>query len=126
VLSLFVLVGGAIIIMWLVARLGYGERTAFLSSVTLAQVSEFSFIFAAVAVQLGFIDDGIMSLIAVVGLVTIGISSYMIQYNHQLYVWISARGVLRIFRAAPEPELDRGGSNGTGRISSCAMRSWSS
>jgi Kef-type K+ transport system membrane component KefB len=116
VLSLFVLIGSPIIIMWLIARLGYGERTSFLSSVTLAQVSEFSFIFAAVGASHGFIDDAILSLIAVVGLVTIALSAYMILYNHALYEWARDRGLLRPFRARPEPPLGYGAEELSGHI----------
>lgn len=116
VLSLFVLLGSPVIIMWTVARLGYGERTSFLSSVTLAQVSEFSFIFAAAGASLGFIDDAILSLIAVVGLVTIALSAYMILYNHQLYEWMRRTGVLRLFRARPEPPLVQDAEMPSGHI----------
>ena len=43
--------------MWIIARFGYSEKTAFLTSVTVAQISEFSFIFAALGVTTGIIDD---------------------------------------------------------------------
>jgi Kef-type K+ transport system membrane component KefB len=98
-LSLFVLIGNPFIFMWIIARMRYSERTSFLTSVTVAQISEFSFIFAALGLSAGVIDEGILSLIAVVGLVTIGISAYMILYNHQLYDLMRRWGVLRLFRA---------------------------
>jgi predicted Kef-type K+ transport protein len=53
VLSLFVLIGNPLIFIWIIARMGYGERTAFLTSVTVAQISEFSFIFAGVGLARG-------------------------------------------------------------------------
>jgi Kef-type K+ transport system membrane component KefB len=102
VLSLFVLVGNPVIFMWIIARLGYGERTAFLTSVTVAQISEFSFVFAAVGLASGLIDETILSLVAVVGLVTIAASAYMILYNHGLYGVVQRLGLLRPFGAAPE------------------------
>jgi Kef-type K+ transport system membrane component KefB len=104
VLALFVLIGNPFIFLWIIARMGYGERTAFLTSVTVAQISEFSFIFAAMGLASGLIDASILSLIAVVGLVTIAASAYMILYNHQLYRWIQGTGVLRIFGASHEEE----------------------
>ena len=116
VLSLFVLVGTPIIIMWILARLGYGERTSFLSSVTLAQVSEFSFIFAAVGASLGVIDDAILALIAVVGLITIAVSAYMILYNHQLYDWTRRTGLLRLSRARAEPPVRNAGDELSGHV----------
>ncbi|MBA2244671.1 MAG: cation:proton antiporter [Gemmatimonadetes bacterium] len=106
VLSLFVLIGNPFIFMLLIARMGYSERTSFLTSVTVAQISEFSFIFAAMGLSAGLIDASILSLIAVVGLVTIAISAYMILFNHWLYERVAGLGVLRIFRAKQEEEVE--------------------
>jgi Kef-type K+ transport system membrane component KefB len=100
ILSLFVLIGNPFIFMFIIARFGYGERTSFLTSVTVAQISEFSFIFAAMGLAAGFIDETILSLIAVVGLVTISASSYMIFFNHQLYESLRGKPLLRIFGAS--------------------------
>jgi Kef-type K+ transport system membrane component KefB len=107
VLSLFVVVGSPIIFMPIIVRAGYGERTSFLTSVTLAQISEFSFIFAALGASVGLIDQAILSLIGIVGVVTIAASSYMILYNHELYEWAARTGVLRLFRARTDdpPEV---------------------
>lgn len=111
ILSLFVIIGNPFIFMVIIARGGYGERTAFMTSVTVAQISEFSFIFAAVGMSAGLIDASILGLITVVGLVTIAVSSYMIIYNEPLYNWVRRMGLLKPFRAAqiedetPLPEL---------------------
>src|SRR5690606_36563098 len=72
-LAAFVLLGNPFIFMVIIARMGYGERTAFLTSVTVAQISEFSFIFAAAGVTSGLIDTSILSLVAVIGVITIGL-----------------------------------------------------
>jgi len=109
VLSLFVLLGNPFIFLVLIARMGYGERTAFLTSVTVAQISEFSFILAAMGMSAGLIGGEVLSLIAIVGFVTIGLSAYMILYNHELYAWLSRTGLLRPFRA---PETGREGREG--------------
>jgi Kef-type K+ transport system membrane component KefB len=103
VLSLFVLIGNPLIFMFIIARMGYGERTSFLTSVTVAQISEFSFIFAAVGLATGLIDEALLSVITLVGFVTIVASAYMILYNHQLYDATRRVGLLRVFRAPPEP-----------------------
>jgi Kef-type K+ transport system membrane component KefB len=103
-LSLFVLIGNPFIFMLIISRMGYGERTSFLTSVTVAQISEFSFIFAAMGLTAGLIGEEILSLIGVVGLVTIGVSAYMILYNHSLYERLRRWRVLAPFRAGgPEP-----------------------
>jgi hypothetical protein len=106
VLSLFVLIGNPVIFLWIIARMGYGERTAFLTSVTVAQISEFSFILAAMGLATGVIDQDTLSLIGLVGLATIALSSYMILYNHQLYERLRRSALLRVF-GAPEAGLER-------------------
>ena len=99
VLSLFVLIGNPLIFMVIISRGGYSERTSFLTSVTVAQISEFSFVFAAVGLNAGLINASTLSLIAVVGLTTIVLSSYMILFNHQLYAFVKRIGLLKVFRA---------------------------
>lgn len=111
-LSLFVLIGNPLIFLAIIARFGYSERTAFFTSVTVAQISEFSFIFAAVGLNAGLIDESILSLIAVVGLVTIVVSVYMILYSEQLYRTFHWLGLLKIFHArgasdAESPPVER-------------------
>jgi Kef-type K+ transport system membrane component KefB len=104
--SLFVLIGNPFIFMWIIARLGYSERTSFMTSVTVAQISEFSFIFAALGLSTGLVDESILSLVAVVGLVTIAVSSYMIIYSEPLYGFVRRWGLLRPFRAGQTPEQE--------------------
>lgn len=97
-LSLFVLIGNPLIFILIVGRFGYSERTTFLTSVTVAQISEFSLILGALAVAKGIIDPSILSLVTVIALLTIIGSAYMILFNDQLYRWCRDRGLLRIFR----------------------------
>lgn len=85
VFSLFVLIGNPLIVMVIMGVLGYRARTGFLAGLTVAQISEFSLILAALGVTLGHIDRETMGLITLVGLVTISVSTYMIIYSHQLY-----------------------------------------
>jgi Kef-type K+ transport system membrane component KefB len=103
---LFVLVIQPMIFLWLVARVGFGERTSFLTGVTLGQISEFSFIFGALGVSTGLITETTLSMIALVGLVSIAASAYMIQYNGQIYERLRGGWVLRIF-GAPDEEVTR-------------------
>jgi Kef-type K+ transport system membrane component KefB len=85
VLSAFVLVGNPLIVLVIMGVMRYPVRVSFLAGLTVAQISEFSLILAALGVTLGHIDAPTLSLITVVGLITIGTSTYMIQYSHQLY-----------------------------------------
>lgn len=90
VLSLFVLIGNPLIVMVIMGFMGYRARTGFLAGLTVAQISEFSLILGALGVSLGHIDDSVMGLITLVGLVTIGLSTYLILYSHPLYEWLGA------------------------------------
>jgi len=80
-----------LIVMILMGVLGYRKRTGFLTGVTLAQISEFSFILGALGVTVGHIDRDTLGLITVVGLATIALSSYSILYAHPLYEWLAPR-----------------------------------
>ena len=91
VLSVFVLIAKPLIVMILMGVLGYRKRTGFLTGVTLAQISEFSFILGALGVTVGHIDRDTLGLITVVGLTTIALSSYSILYAHPLYEWLAPR-----------------------------------
>ena len=98
-LSLFVLIGNPLIFIIIITRMGYAEKTAFKTSVTVAQISEFSFIFAAMGVTAGLIGSEILSITALVGVITIVVSAYMILQSERLYRVVRATGILRIFRA---------------------------
>lgn len=89
VFSVFVLVGNPLIVMAVMGRMGYRRRTGFLAGLTVAQISEFSLIVAAMGVSLGHIGAGAMGLITLVGVVTIFVSTYMILYSGPLYARLS-------------------------------------
>lgn len=97
ILSLFVLIGNPLIFLFIITRMSYSQRTAFRTSVTVAQISEFSFIFAAMGVASGLIGSTILSIVALVGIVTIAVSAYMILYSEALYRLCKRWGLLRIF-----------------------------
>ncbi|HNQ01086.1 MAG TPA: cation:proton antiporter [Syntrophales bacterium] len=85
VFSLFVLIGNPLIVMAIMGAMGYRRRTGFLAGLTVAQISEFSLIVAALGVSLGHLTREIMGLITLVGVVTIFASTYMILYSGMLY-----------------------------------------
>lgn len=95
ILSLFVLIGNPIIVMIILGLMGYRKRTGFLAGLNVAQISEFSLILAALGLSLGQINEETLGLITLVGLLTIGISTYLIMYSHQIYEWVAP--ALRIF-----------------------------
>jgi len=89
VFSVFVLIGNPLIVMLIMGVMGFRKRTGFLAGLTVAQISEFSLILGALGVSLGHIDTETLGLITIVGLVTIGLSTYMILYSHRLYEWFA-------------------------------------
>ncbi len=84
-LSGFVLVGNPLIVMAIMGAMGYRKRTSFLAGLTVAQISEFSLILAALGMRLGHLDTAVMGVITLVGLMTISMSTYMILYSGPLY-----------------------------------------
>lgn len=89
ILSIFVLVGNPLIVMIIMGWMGYRKRTGFLAGLTVAQISEFSLVLATLGFGLGHISAETMGLITLVGLVTIGLSTYLILYSHPIYERIS-------------------------------------
>jgi Kef-type K+ transport system membrane component KefB len=89
VFSLFVLIGNPLIVMALMGLMRYKKRTGFLTGVTVAQISEFSLIFAALGLSLGHIPEETFALIVSVAVVTIGISTYFIIYSEKIFPHIS-------------------------------------
>jgi Kef-type K+ transport system membrane component KefB len=111
VLSLFVLIGNPVIVMIILGIMGYRKRTGFLAGLNVAQISEFSLILAALGMSLGQIDEETLGLITLVGLITIGISTYLIMYSHQLYERVSP--ALGLFEKK-NPDMESAGNENEG------------
>jgi predicted Kef-type K+ transport protein/Trk K+ transport system NAD-binding subunit len=95
IFSLFVLIGNPLIVLVIMGAMGYRRRTAFLAGLTVAQISEFSLIVAALGLSLGHITTETMGLVTLVGVATIFASTYMILYSAPLYRLLAAP--LKIF-----------------------------
>lgn len=109
ILSLFVLIGNPLIIMFLLGGLGYKPRTSFFAGVTVAQISEFSLILVALGFQMGYLQSGEVGLVTLIGIITIALSSYMIQYAGTIYEWLKPVLVFFDFRkGAAEKHLKAG------------------
>ncbi len=96
IFSVFVLIGNPIIVLIIMGAMGYRKRTSFLAGLTVAQISEFSLIFAGLGLAVGHITEDVVGLITLVGLITIGLSTYLILYSHQIYERIAP--ALQIFQ----------------------------
>lgn len=110
VFSAFVLIGNPLIVIVIMAAMRYPVRVGFLAGLTVAQISEFSLILAALGLSLGHITSATVSLITVVGLITIGGSTYLIMYSHPIYDrlkrWLSV--LERSGSREPEPMEEHG------------------
>jgi len=83
-------------VMALVGGMRYAKHTAITTGLTMGQISEFSLVLAALGLSLGHIDKPTMGLITLIGLITFGLSTYMILYSHWLYQWLAP--ALRFFK----------------------------
>lgn len=88
-LSAFVLIGNPIIVMAIMGALNFTKKTSFKAGLAVAQISEFSLVLILLAARLDQVDAQVVSLVTIVGLITIAISSYMITYSDQLYSLLS-------------------------------------
>ncbi len=86
--SVFVLIGNPLIVMFLMNQLGYQRKTGFLAGLTVAQISEFSLILASLANAAGFVSQPTLTMITLVGLVTIAGSTYLMLYSDSIFPFI--------------------------------------
>ncbi len=77
----FVLLAKPVIVFGITRLLGFTPRSSLLAGLSLAQISEFSFIFLALAHRAGFVSSATVSAVGMAGLLTIAISSFLIQYD---------------------------------------------
>ena len=105
VLSAFVLIGNPLIVLVIMGVMGYRRRVGFLAGLTVAQISEFSLILIALAYDQGHVGEDTVGLVTLVGIITIGLSTYLILYSHQLYDRIGP--LLAVFERS-EPKGDDG------------------
>jgi len=89
IFSLFILIGNPLIVIILMGFLGYKKKTGFQAGFTVAQISEFSLILIALGVGLGHLTNEILSLVTIVGLITISGSTYLILYSNKIYPYFS-------------------------------------
>ncbi len=89
ILSAFVLIGNPLLQLIVMGALGYRKKTGFQTGMMAAQISEFSLILVALGVSLNQIAPNILTMVTVVGLVTIFISSYLILHSDTIYKYLA-------------------------------------
>ena len=105
VLSLAAVIGKPIIVAALLGLAGHRRKVSLATGLTLAQVSEFSLILVALGVSLGVLPDTTAALTTVVALVTIAISTQLIERTPWL---VDRLGPLAgwLERRAPRPVVE--------------------
>jgi hypothetical protein len=86
VFSLFVLIGHPLITLPIMGVLRYKKRTSFLTSITLAQISEFSLILMAMGASLGHVSQRETAMVVAVGVITMTVSSYLVSGAEKIYL----------------------------------------
>lgn len=90
----FTLVVKPLLVAFLVSRFGYARRPSFLTGLALGQGSEFSFIMVALAAGVGLIGEDVSAIVALTGVLSIGVSAALIQAGGRVYAWLDRSGAL--------------------------------
>lgn len=84
-LSAVVIVLKPFIVISMAGLLGYTKRVAFKAGINLSQISEFSIILVVLAASSGLVRADISAIITLVAITTIAISTYLMQYDDELF-----------------------------------------
>ena len=94
--SLFLIASRFISIFPVLYLMRFGHRVSLIPAINLSQISEFSLVVASLGLAFGHINSQVVALVIFVFVITSTTSTYMINYNYQLYRFTS-RG-LRFLR----------------------------
>ena len=83
--SVLLMVGNFLIMFFLIDWQNFTPRTSFIGSINMTQVSEFSLVVGALAVSQGYIGNEILGYLSLMALLTMTSSTYLINYNKQIY-----------------------------------------
>jgi len=85
VLSVLVIIIKPLIIMTILGFMEYTKHTSFKAGIAMAQVSEFSLVFAILALHEELISQEVVTILTLTALFSIGVSTYLILYTDKLY-----------------------------------------
>lgn len=88
ILSVIVLALKPVVVMTALGLLGYTRRTSFKTGINLSQISEFSIILVVLAHQAGMVSDKLAALITLIAIITIAVSTYLMQYDDRIFAKI--------------------------------------
>lgn len=84
-LSALVLIGKPFIVMSILGLLGYKPKTGYAAGTSLSQISEFGLVLMPIGLKLGILSSSQASTVTLVAIISIGVSSYFIQYSNKIY-----------------------------------------
>ena len=87
--SVFLIASRFLSIFPLLHFMRFGHRVSLLPAINLSQISEFSLVVVSLGLAFGHINNQAVSLIIFVFVITSITSTYMISYNHQIFLWLS-------------------------------------
>lgn len=102
--SAVVIILKPIVVMAALGAMRYTKRTGFKAGINLSQISEFSIVLAVLATSTGTVSTQVGAVVTLVALITIGISTYLMQYDNWLYLKLER--FLRIFERATTRERE--------------------
>ena len=85
IITIFAVASRFMVLYPLVRVAGGSDRTGFIASLNLSQISEFSLVIAALGVQYGHVPQQLFSAVLYAMALTSMVSPYMITYSRQLY-----------------------------------------
>lgn len=85
ILAAIVLILKPLSIITTLGLLGFTKRISFKAGVNLSQISEFSIVLILLAVSNGMVPQSSGAIITLVAIITIAVSSYLIQYDNELF-----------------------------------------
>ena len=83
--TLFVIIGNVLVVMTVMAVMGFKSKVSFATGTAVSQISEFSLILVTTGFAMGHVSRDILSLVAILAVTTFTVSSYTITYNRELY-----------------------------------------
>ncbi len=84
-LLLLVLICKPFVTLLIISAFGYKKHPSFLTSISMGQISEFSLIIIAQGLILGQISNRIFSITIMLAVITIIITTYIVQHQHKIY-----------------------------------------
>ncbi len=91
ILSAAVLIMKPVIVITVMTLFGYRRRTSFKTGINLSQISEFSIILIAVSTTSGLVSHELTAIMTLVALVTIAVSTYLMQYDNAIFAKLERR-----------------------------------